>query len=69
MQLRKSATEVVHPLPGLPLADGDDPRERLAPNAARPSAPQPPSGRLASPFRVKPSSSYLERRSWPFCGL
>jgi hypothetical protein len=42
-----------------------DPRELYAMNAARPALPQPRSERLAGPFRVK--STYLERRSWPFC--
>lgn len=69
MQARKSTAVPGQPLRSLPPPPEDsDPRERFAPAAARPTVPLPRSERLAGPFRVKPSSSYLERRAWPFCG-
>ena len=64
MQAHKPTLVLAKPAASLPLREGGDPRERFAEDAARPAVPQPPSERLAGPFRVKPG--YLERRAWPF---
>lgn len=68
MQVRKSTAELSPLRPVLPTAEAEDARELMARNPVRPVAPLPRSERLAGPFRVKASSSYLERRAWPFCG-